>query len=123
MEATLKEQRQRAADKITNEYTGAVRREQLVNKALGDQQKQVNVIAEKAVQYNILKREVETNKQLYEGLLQRLKEAGVSASLKTSNIRVVDSAEPPAKPAKPRIPLNLAVAALLGIGLGIGTAF
>jgi len=95
----------------------------LVKEALEGQQKQVNVIAEKAVQYNILKREVETNKQLYEGLLQRLKEAGVSASLKASNIRIVDSAEPPAKPAKPRIPLNLAVAALLGLGLGISTAF
>jgi len=43
-----------------------------------------------AVQYNILKREVDTNKQLYEGLLQRLKEASVSASLKASNIRIVD---------------------------------
>ena len=123
IEATLKEERQRAADKITNEYLAAVRREALVKDAIGDQQKQVNVIAEKAVQYNILKREVETNRQLYEGLLQRLKEAGVSASLKASNIRVVDSAEPPAKPAKPRIPLNLAVAALLGLGLGISTAF
>ena len=122
-EATLKEERQRAADKITNEYSAAVHREELVNQALGEQQKQVNVIAGKAVQYNILKREVETNKQLYEGLLQRLKEAGVSASLKASNIRIVDSAEPPAKPAKPRIPLNLAVAALLGLGLGISTAF
>jgi polysaccharide biosynthesis transport protein len=123
IEATLKEERQRAADKITNEYSAAVRREELVNQALGEQQKQVNVIAEKAVQYNILKREAETNRQLYEGLLQRLKEAGVSASLKASNIRVVDSAEPPAKPAKPRIPLNLAVAALLGLGLGISSAF
>lgn len=123
IEATLKEERQRAADKITNEYLAAVRREALVKQALEDQQKQVHVIAEKAVQYNILKREVETNKQLYEGLLQRLKEAGVSASLKASNIRVVDSADPPAKPAKPRIPLNLAVAALLGLGLGISTAF
>lgn len=123
IEATLKEERQRAADKITNEYLAAVRREALVKQALEDQQKQVDVIAEKAVQYNILKREVETNRQLYEGLLQRLKEAGVSASLKASNIRVVDSAEPPAKPAKPRIPLNLAVAALLGLGLGISTAF
>jgi capsular exopolysaccharide synthesis family protein len=123
IESTLKEERQRAADKITNEYSAAVRREELVKQALGDQQKQVNVIAGKAVQYNILKREVETNRQLYEGLLQRLKEAGVSASLKASNIRVVDSAEPPAKPAKPRIPLNLAVAALLGLGLGISTAF
>lgn len=123
IEAALKEERQRAADKITNEYLAAVHREALVKDAIGDQQKQVNVIAEKAVQYNILKREVETNRQLYEGLLQRLKEAGVSASLKASNIRVVDSAEPPAKPAKPQIPLNLAVAALLGLGLGISTAF
>ena len=122
-EATLKEERQRAADKITNEYSAAVRREELVNQAIAGQQKQVNVVAGKAVQYNIIKREVETNKQLYEGLLQRLKEARVSASLKASNIRVVDSAEPPAKPAKPRIPLNLAVAALLGLGLGISTAF
>lgn len=123
IEATLKDERQRAADKITNEYLAAVRREELVNQALGEQRKQVNVIAEKAVQYNIIKREVETNKELYEGLLQKLKEAGVSASLKASNIRVVDSADPPAKPAEPRMPLNLAVAALLGLGLGISTAF
>jgi polysaccharide biosynthesis transport protein len=121
--AALKEERQRAADKITNEYFAALRREGLVKEALENQQKQVNVIAEKAVQYNILKREVETNKQLYEGLLQRLKEAGVSASLKASNIRVVDSAEPPTKPARPKIPLNLAVGALLGLTLGISTAF
>ena len=75
------------------------------------------------MQYNILKREVDTNKQLYEGLLQRLKEAGVSASLKASNIRIVDSAEPPARPVKPRIALNLMVAAFLGLGLGVCAAF
>ena len=123
IEATLKEERQRVADKIANEYLAAVRRESLVKQALDEQQKQVNLIAEKAVQYNILKREVDTNRQLYEGLLQRLKEAGVSASLKASNIRIVDSAVPPAKPAKPKIPLNLAVATLLGLGLGISAAF
>lgn len=123
IEAALKEERQRAADKITNEYLAAVHREGLVNQALEDQQKLVNVIAEKAVQYNILKREVDTNKQLYEGLLQTLKQTGVSASLKATNIRIVDSAVPPVKPAKPRIPLNLAVATLLGIGLGISIAF
>jgi len=122
IEATLKEERQRAANKITNEYFAALRREGLVKEALEGQQKQVNLIAEKAVQYNILKREVDSNKQLYEGLLQRMKEAGVSASLKASNIRIVDAAEPPAKPAKPKIPLNLAVGVLLGLGLGISIA-
>src|SRR2546430_10597618 len=48
------------------------------------------------------KREVDTNKQLYEGLLQTLKQTGVSASLKATNIRIVDSAVPPVKPATPR---------------------
>ena len=123
IEAALKEERQRAADKITNEYLAALHREALVKQALEDQQKLVNVIAEKAVQYNILKREVDTNKQLYEGLLQTLKQAGVSTGLKASNIRVVDAAVPPVKPAKPRIPVNLAVASLLGLGFGISAAF
>ena len=80
-------------------------------------------VAARAVQYNILKREVDTNKQLYEGLLQRLKEASVSSSLKASNIRIVDPAEPPAKPVKPRIALNLAFAAIFGLGLGLCAAF
>ena len=74
------------------------------------------------MQYNIIKREVDNNKQLYEGLLQRLKEASVSSSLKASNIRIVDSAEPPTKPVKPRIALNLSLAALLGLGLGLCAA-
>src|SRR5204863_403244 len=69
-----------------------------------------------------LKRDVDTNRQLYEGLLQQLKSAGISAGLRASNIRIVDSAEPPAKPAKPRKLLNLAVAMFLGLGLGICSA-
>ena len=119
---SLREERQRAADRIVNDYSAAVRRENLVHQALNDQQKQISLIAEKSVQYNILKREVDTNKQLYEGLLLQLKEAGVSAGLKVSNIRFVDSAQPPAKPVKPKTLLNLAVAMFLGLGLGICTA-
>ena len=122
IEASLRDERQRAADRIANDYSAAVRRENLVQQALDNQQKQVSLIAEKSVQYNILKREVDTNKQLYEGLLQQLKEAGVSAGLKASNIRLVDSAEPPAKPVKPRTLLNLSVALFLGLALGICAA-
>jgi capsular exopolysaccharide synthesis family protein len=122
IEASLREERQRATDRIVNDYSAAVGRESLVQQALDGQQKQVNLIAEKSVQYNILKREVDTNEQLYEGLLQRLKEAGVSAGLKASNIRIVDSAEPPAKPIRPKTLLNLAVALFLGLGLGICAA-
>src|SRR6266403_1246379 len=121
--AAIQGQRKDAAGQITSDYFAAVGRENLVRDALHQEQKQLNQVAARAVQYNILKREVDTNKQLYEGLLQRLKEASVSASLKASNIRIVDSAEPPAKPLKPNIPLNLSVAAILGLGLGICAAF
>ena len=121
--AAIREQRKDAARRITNDYLAAVRRENLVRQALRQEQKQMSQVAARAVQYNILKREVDTNRQLYEGLLQRLKEASVSASLRASNIRIVDSAEPPTKPVKPKIPLNLGVAAIFGLGLGFCAAF
>ncbi len=123
IEAVLERERKRAAQRITNDYLAAVRRESLIRQASEEQQREANTIAAKSVQYNILRREVETNKQLYQGLLQRLKEAGVSAGLKASNIRIVDQAEPPKKPVKPIILLNLALAVFLGLGLGVGIAF
>lgn len=121
--AALQAQRKSAAERIGNDYLAAVRRENLVKGALQEEQKQMNQVAARAVQYNILKREVDTNKQLYEGLLQKLKEANVSASFKASNIRVVDAADPPARPVKPKMALNLGVAAILGLGLGLCAAF
>lgn len=123
METVLAAERERAAKRITNEYQAAVRREKLIEQAFAQQQRQAETIAEQSVQYNILKREVDTNKQLYDGLLQRLKEAGVSAGLKASNIRVVDAAEPPKRPARPNLLLNLASAIILGAMLGVGAAF
>ena len=122
-EQLLTQERKRAADRFINDYNAAVRRESLVRQAFEEQRKQANLIAGRAVQYNILKREVDTNKQLYEGLLQRLKEAGVSAGLKASNIRIVDAAVPPTNPVKPRILLNLILALALGLSAGLATAF
>jgi succinoglycan biosynthesis transport protein ExoP len=122
-QAVLTEERERAAKEITNDYRAAVEREHMLQGAFAEQQKDADVIAEKSVQYNILKREADTNKQLYVGLLEKLKETGVSTSLKATNIRVVDPAYPPKKPDRPRIPLNLSLGLLLGISLGIGAAF
>ncbi len=123
IQSALERERQRAAQRISNEYFAAVRRESLVQRAFADKQKQANLIAEKSVQYGILSREVETNKSIYDGLLQRLKEAGVSAGLKASNIRIVDAAMPPYKPVSPKFSLNLGLAAILGLGLGVSAAF
>ncbi|MBI4461804.1 MAG: polysaccharide biosynthesis tyrosine autokinase [Acidobacteria bacterium] len=123
LDAILAQERARLAAHLRQEYEAARRRERLLAQAFEEQQRQANQIAERSVAYNILKREVDTNQQLYEGLLQRLKEAGVSAGLKASNIRIVDAASPPEKPVKPRVALNLALAVLLGLGLGVGVAF
>ena len=122
-ERRLAEERKRAAQGIVDDYLAATRRESLVREAFEQQQNQANTVAGRTVQYNILKREVDTNKQLYEGLLQRLKEAGVSAGMNASNIRVVDAAVPPTRPVRPRPVLNLGLALLLGLGCGIGMAF
>jgi polysaccharide biosynthesis transport protein len=119
----LEQQRQTAERHVADEYFAAVHREDLVSKAFAQEEKDAGVVAQKSVQYNILKRDVDTNKQLYEGLLQRLKEAGVSSALRASSIRVVDPAVPPVNPVKPRVALNLAFGLLLGLAAGLGLAF
>ncbi len=122
LEQLLAAERARIAERIGNAYRAALAREQMLMRAFAEQQRQQNQIAERSVQYNILKREVETNRQLYEALLQRLKEAGVSSGIKSSNIRVVDRATPPRRPAKPNLLLNLILGTVFGLGLGIGAA-
>ncbi len=123
IQSSLERERWRAAQKISNDYFAALRREKLVRQAFAEKQAEANQIAEKSVQYGILSREVDTNKGLYEGLLERLKEAGVSAGLNASNIRIVDPGTVPYKPIAPNYPLNLGLAAFLGLGLGVCLAF
>jgi polysaccharide biosynthesis transport protein len=122
-EANLTQDRERATRMITGEYRAAVSREDMLTAAFGDQQKAENDVAEKSVQYNILKRETDTNKQLYEGLLQKLKETGVSTSMRATNIRIVDPAQAPRKPVRPRVFLNLSLGLLVGLCLGTAMAF
>jgi capsular exopolysaccharide synthesis family protein len=79
-------------------------------------------LAEKLVQYNILQHDADSNKQLYDGLLQKLKEAGITAGLRSSNIRVVDPALVPTTPSRPRKAKNILLALLVGLVGGIGLA-
>jgi succinoglycan biosynthesis transport protein ExoP len=121
--AMLEAERARAAGGIANDYKAAVSHEEMLQNAFTEQERQANDVAGKSVQYNILKREAETNKQLYVGLLEKLKETGVSSSLKATNIRVVDPAYPPKKFARPRILLDLSITLIVGMCLGIAAAF
>src|SRR5262249_25176774 len=101
----------------------ALRREQMLQKSFEIQKQEANKLNAKAADYAILKREAESNRQLYDNLLQKLKEAGLSAGLRSGNIRVYDPARPAKFPSEPNIPRNLAIAFVVGLSLRIGLAF
>ena len=109
--------------KVRGQYTTALQRESMLREALEKQKQEANKLNESAIQYNILKRDSESYRQLYEGLLQRMKEAGVSAGLKSNNFRIVDTARVPGGPIEPNIPRNLLFASVLGLMSGVGLAF
>ncbi len=109
-------------NQVEADYRGARQRELLLQQALDQQKAQTNATAEKLVQYNILNREAEANKQLYDGMLQKLKEAGISAGLRSSNIRIVDPALIPTGPSRPNKTRNVMLSILVGLIGGIGLA-
>ena len=111
-----------AVARLENEYREALQREQILTRALDQQKTEVNQMSERMVQYSILKREAETNKALYDGLLTKLKEAGISAGLRSSNIRIVDPAMVPTYPARPAKTRNIVLSFLVGLVGGIGLA-
>ena len=110
-------------NQIEAEYRGSRQREVLLQRALDQQKNEAASMADKMVEYNILKREAEANKQLYDGLLQKLKEAGISAGLRSSNIRVVDPALIPTTPSRPNKSRNVFLAIIVGLIGGVGLAF
>jgi polysaccharide biosynthesis transport protein len=110
------------ANQVEADYRGARQREVLLKDALDEQKAEVNQTAEKLVQYNILKREADTNKQLYDGMLEKLKEAGITAGLRSSNIRIVDPALIPTGPSRPNKTRNILLSIMVGFLGGIGLA-
>ncbi|XOF34049.1 MAG: GumC family protein [Candidatus Electrothrix sp. YB6] len=80
-------------------------------------------LAEQAIQYGVLKREAESNRQMYDVLLERLKETDIGGSIVANNIRVIDKAQVLGKPFRPNIPRNMVLAAVLGLFLGTGVCF
>lgn len=100
---------------IRNQYLTAAKQESQLAGAVG--QLKGATLAEQSlgIRYNILKREVDTNRQLYDGLLQRFKEVSAEAGVTSNNISVVDRAEPPLLPVSPDPLLNLALALLGGL--------
>jgi len=115
LEETIASERKQVVERIRNEYEAARRREELLAADYANQARLVSEQANKAIQYNIYKREVDTNRQLYDNLLQKVKEAGVASAIRASNIRVIDPAKPPRRPHRPNHALNAALGMLAGL--------
>ena len=93
----------------TREQT-LTRRVNTLKGALADQR-------QRSVQYNLYQRDAETNRELYDGLLQRYKEIGVAGAAENNNIAVVDAARPAHEPSSPRLTVNLLLSVLVGAAL------
>ncbi len=122
VDADLERARKTLLQSVEQEYNTARNHVQLLQEALDKQKTEANDQAEKLVQYHILQHDAESNKQLYDGLLQKLKEASITAGLRSSNIRVVDPALAPASPSRPQKARNILLAVLMGLVGGVGLA-
>ena len=113
----------RIISSLKNEYQVALAREQSLKQALTRQKQETLNLNQKAIEYNVLKRQAESARQMYELLIKRFKETQLTEDMKTGNIRIVDRAEVPRFPVKPRKKLNIVLAMVVGLLFGVGLAF
>ena len=119
LEATLVRERGNVVNRIKNEFEAAKERENLLSKAYSRQTQILSAQGSKGIRYNTLKREVESNRSLYEGMLQKVKEAGVASAIQPSSVRVVDPARTPENPYKPKKLLDTGLGVLAGLILSL----
>jgi succinoglycan biosynthesis transport protein ExoP len=118
----LDDAHQIVTESAEEDYNGAKDRLSLLEANLDSQKAEANVEAEKLVEYGILDNDATSTKQLYDGLLEKLKEAQIQAGLSSSNIRFVDKALSPTSPAGPQRTRNILLGLLVGVVGGIGLA-
>lgn len=119
---SLASETKRVAQRIAYDYQSAAQREHMLRRALEAQKQAADKLSANAIESNILKHDFETNRQLYESLLQKQKEVDISSSLKSSNLWIVDPARPPRLPTEPNIPRNLALSLVFGMVGGVALA-
>jgi succinoglycan biosynthesis transport protein ExoP len=120
IEHALAQARQRVVGRVMDEYKESSQREKLLSDAYQSALSKAANDSQTAVQYDILKREADANLSAYQDMLAKVKELGLAAAFRTSNIRIVDPAEPPLHQRTPQMPLNLALGLFSGLTLAIG---
>jgi capsular exopolysaccharide synthesis family protein len=123
IESLIREEIGNVAASIKLRYSAALNKEQALQLELDNEKKTALGLNDAAVRYKILEREADTNRQLYDAVLKRMKDVSVTADAHTSNVSIVDPAVAPKAPSSPRERIDVLFAATLGLMLGIGAVF
>jgi capsular exopolysaccharide synthesis family protein len=123
LDDTIDAELKRTTSRIHNDYVGSLAREKMLRQAFEQQKENASQLNQNAIEYTLLKRDADSNRQLYDSLTQKLKEASLSAGLNSTNVHIIDPATTPLKPSVPDIPRNLALGLVLGLAGGIALAF
>jgi polysaccharide biosynthesis transport protein len=123
LDSAIVQEVKKVGDAVRAEYRAASKAEQMLQASFDKQKQDAYKLNEDAIQYAILRRDVESSRDLYEGLLKKLKEAGILAGLKSSNINIVDPASIPIEAVEPKVGLNIALACMGGLLFGMALAF
>ncbi len=123
IDRSLRDEEGRVTGALQAAYREAREREQVLSDKVEQLKSSYLDLRRRSIQYNIYQQEVDTNRSLYDGLLQRFKEIGVAGGVGVNNISIVDTADVPQKPSSPRLLLNLLIALFAGLGLGAIIAF
>lgn len=108
---------------VKGQFEAAKRQEEQFRSRLGETRSEVLAVQDRSVDLNLLKRELDTNRQVYDSLLQRLKQVSVTGGLTSNNISVVDEAITPLFPYSPQLARNAAIGMGVGLLLALGLAF
>ena len=103
-------------------FTAALGAEQVLAAQVAGLKTSLIDLRQRSIRYTILQREVETNRILYDGLLQRFRDVGVASGVVADNITIIDPATPPDRPSSPRPLLVLLLSAMVGLAVGVGAA-
>ena len=122
-EAKIQAEVAQVAEAMRREYEAALAEERTLATELNSQKQEAQGLNRAGIEYGVLQRDATANRQMFEALLQRTQETGVSEEIRTGNIRVVDHAEVAASPVSPNIFNNLLMALFGGLMFAIGLAF
>jgi len=122
LDQSISREERRVLASLTTDYRQAQTREDELRAKVEALKASYLDVQRRSIQYNIYKQEVDSNRALYDGLLNRFKEIGVAGGVGVNNISFVDRADIPKKPSSPRVMLNLLAALVLGLGFGVAAA-